>query len=189
MVVSHRESSISSNIRAIIEQLNLNPVERRRLIDKTRQNGNTRCKSFPDGIVVESQAPKISIGVYGCKDRSAEYEIPSPIGKTVIAARKIEIERSRPKAETRQRLSTQKEAHIVCQVKKEAPAVPVKRESRVERANEVKTDGIDGDRIRLLDYSLPRSRDNRYLLPPMIYSKFNIQVEIYFLIYLIRMMK
>ncbi|XP_011880040.1 PREDICTED: WEB family protein At5g16730, chloroplastic-like isoform X7 [Vollenhovia emeryi] len=139
MVVSHRESSISSNIRAIIEQLNLNPVERRRLIDKTRQGGNERCKSFPAGIVVESQAPKISIGVYGCKDRSAEYEIPSPIGKTVIAARKIEIERSRSKAETRQRLSTQKrEANTACQVKKEAPAPPVKRESRAEHANEGK---------------------------------------------------
>ncbi|XP_071641471.1 uncharacterized protein [Temnothorax longispinosus] len=140
MVVSHRESSISSNIRAIIEQLNLNPVERRRLIDKTRhQGGNERCKSFPDGIVVESQAPKISIGVYGCKDRSAEYEIPSPISKTVIAARKIEIERSRSKAETRQRLSTQKkDAHSACQVKKEAPAAPVKRESRAEHANEGK---------------------------------------------------
>lgn len=140
MVVSHRESSISSNIRAIIEQLNLNPVERRRLIDKTRQGGNVRCKSFPEGIVVESQAPKISIGVYGCKDRSAEYEIPNPIGKTVIAARKIEIERSRSKAETRQRLSSQKkEAHTVCQVKKEAPTVPVKKESRAEHVNEVKT--------------------------------------------------
>lgn len=139
MVVSHRESSISSNIRAIIEQLNLNPVERRRLIDKTRQSGNARCKSFPDGIVVESQAPKISIGVYGCKDRSAEYEIPSPISKTAITARKIEIERSRSKAESRQRFSTQKkEAHIACQVKREAPAVPVKRESRAEHANEVK---------------------------------------------------
>lgn len=34
MVVSRREGSISSNIRAIIEQLNLNPVERRRLIDR-----------------------------------------------------------------------------------------------------------------------------------------------------------
>lgn len=139
MVVSHRESSISSNIRAIIEQLNLNPVERRRLIDKTRQSDNQRCKNFPDGIVVESQAPKISIGVYGCKNRSAEYDIPSPIGKTVIAARKIEIERSRSKAETRQRFSTQKkEAHTAYQVKKEAPATPVKRESRAEHANEVK---------------------------------------------------
>lgn len=139
MVVSHRESSISSNIRAIIEQLNLNPVERRRLIDRTRQGGNARCRSFPDGIVVESQAPKISIGVYGCKDRVDEYEIPSPIGKTAIAARKIEIERPRSKAETRQRVAPQKkEAHATCQVKKEAPAAPVKRESRAERTNEVK---------------------------------------------------
>ncbi|XP_012532316.2 uncharacterized protein LOC105834408 isoform X5 [Monomorium pharaonis] len=142
MVVSHRESSISSNIRAIIEQLNLNPVERRRLIDKTRQGGNpARCKSFPDGIVVESQAPKISIGVYGCKDRDADYEIPSPIGKTAIAARKIEIERPRSKtAETRQRFSThKKEAHIACQVKRDASAAaPVRRDSRAEHANEGK---------------------------------------------------
>lgn len=149
MVVSHRESSISSNIRAIIEQLNLNPVERRQLIDKTRQGSNARCKSFPDGIVVESQAPKISIGVYGCKDRNTEYEIPTPISKTAIAVRKIEIERSRSKAETRQRLPPQKKEapHIVCQMKKEVPAVPVKkeapatsvkRESRMEHTNEVK---------------------------------------------------
>ncbi|XP_011637330.1 nucleolar and coiled-body phosphoprotein 1-like isoform X7 [Pogonomyrmex barbatus] len=138
MVVSHRESSISSNIRAIIEQLNLNPVERRRLIDKTRQGSNARCKSFPDGIV-EPQAPKITIGVYGCKDRSTEFEIPSPISK-IAASRKIEIERSRSKAETRQRLSTQKRETITaCQErKKEAPATPVKRESRVEHANEGK---------------------------------------------------
>lgn len=161
MVVSHRESSISSNIRAIIEQLNLNPVERRRLIDRTRQGGNARCRSFPDGIV-ESQAPKISIGVYGCKDRVDEYEIPSPIGKTAIAARKIEIERPRSKAETRQRAPTQKkETHAACQVKKEAPAAPVKRESRAERANEVKPDDIDRDRAigyLLTGRSLPRPR-------------------------------
>ncbi|KAL0099943.1 hypothetical protein PUN28_019992 [Cardiocondyla obscurior] len=140
MVVSHREPSISSNIRAIIEQLNLNPVERRRLIDKTKQNsGNVRCRSFPDGIMVESQAPKISIGVYGCKDRNAEYEIPSPISKTVIAARKIEIERSRSKADARQRLPAQrKEMYVACEVKKEPPATPIKRESRMEHANEVK---------------------------------------------------
>lgn len=166
MVVSHRESNISSNIRAIIEQLNLNPVERRRLIDKTRQSSNARCKSFPEGIV-ESQAPKISIGVYGCKDRDADYEIPSPISKTAIAARKIEIERSRSKAETRQRFSTQKkEVHIACQERKEAPAVPVKRESRTEHANEVnrryrsRSCGED----LLTGCSLPRPRNHYHLL-------------------------
>jgi len=176
MVVSHRESSISSNIRAIIEQLNLNPVERRRLIDKTRQDGNARCKSFPDGIVVESQAPKISIGVYGCKDRSTEYEIPSPIGKTAIAVRKIEIERSRSKAETRQRHSTQKkEAHIACQVKREAPVVPVKTESRAERANEVKRRyrSRSCDKICLLGIRC-LGRGNYHLLLIVIYFKFNI---------------
>lgn len=134
MVVSHREPNISSNIRAIIEQLNLNPVERRRLIDKTRQESNARCKSFPDDIVtVESQAPKISIGVYGCKDRSRMSDRP-------ITMRKIEIERSRSKVDTRQRLPPQKkEASLVCQVKIEAPSTQVEREVRMERVttNEV----------------------------------------------------
>lgn len=94
MVVSHREVSISSNIRAIIEQLNLNPVERRRLIDRTKQD-NARCKSFP-GV---QPTAKISIGVYGCKEK-VDYEIPEPIkrvckfedrfrAKTEIGARKI----------------------------------------------------------------------------------------------------
>lgn len=137
MVVSHREPNISSNIRAIIEQLNLNPVERRRLIDKTRQEGNARCKSFPDDIVtVESQAPKISIGVYGCKDRSTEFRVPD----RSITVRKIEIERSRSKVDTRQRLPTQKkEAPLVCQVKIKAPSTQVEREVRMERVttNEV----------------------------------------------------
>lgn len=113
MVVSHRESSISSNIRAIIEQLNLNPVERRRLIDKTRQE-TTRCKSYPDGIVVAESPPKITIGVYGCKDRN-EFALPGPIKP----ARKID-ERSRSKAETRQRFPAQ-----------------LKKETRAEHANEV----------------------------------------------------
>lgn len=124
MVVSHRESSISSNIRAIIEQLNLNPVERRRLIDKTRQ-GSARCKSYPDGIVVAESPPKITIGVYGCKDRN-EFAIPGPI-KPV---RKFD-ERSRSKAETRQRFPAQ-----------------LKRETRAEqRANEVNRHAT-GDRER-----------------------------------------
>ncbi|XP_012217961.1 uro-adherence factor A-like isoform X4 [Linepithema humile] len=157
MVVSHRESSISSNIRAIIEQLNLNPVERRRLIDKSRQDGKPRCKSYPDGLV-ESQAPKITIGVYGCKDRATDFEIPSPIGKP-LATRKIEIERSRSRAEARQRHSVQKiealstcqakkETLSVCQVKIEAPSTQVKieapftlrvkKETRAEYANEGK---------------------------------------------------
>ncbi|XP_029155848.1 uncharacterized protein LOC114928727 isoform X4 [Nylanderia fulva] len=130
MVMSHREPNISSNIRAIIEQLNLNPVERRRLINKTRQEGNARCKSFPDGIMMESQAPKISIGVYGCKDRSAEFRIPDH----PIAMRKIEIERSRSKLDTRQRILTQKKEALppACQIKIEAPSSQVKREVRMD---------------------------------------------------------
>lgn len=128
--MSHREPSISSNIRAIIEQLNLNPVERRRLINKTRQESNARCRSFPDGIVVDSQAPKISIGVYGCNDRSTEFRIPD----RPIAMRKIEIERSRSKTmDTRQRLLP------ACQMKIETPSAQAKREVRMDRTitNEV----------------------------------------------------
>lgn len=61
MVVSHRETTISSNIRAIIEQLNLNPVERRRLIDRTRENARITAVDPPT---------KIKIGVYGCNERN-----------------------------------------------------------------------------------------------------------------------
>ena len=61
MVVSHRETTISSNIRAIIEQLNLNPVERRRLIDRNRENAR---------ISAVDSSTKITIGVYGCNERN-----------------------------------------------------------------------------------------------------------------------
>ncbi|KAG7198191.1 hypothetical protein KM043_005604 [Ampulex compressa] len=98
MVVSHRETSISSNIRAIIEQLNLNPVETRRLIDRTKQE-SARCKSF-QGV---QSAPKISIGVYGCKD---EYKSP------VRAVCKIE-DRPRSRPETRQIIQNKKESILV----------------------------------------------------------------------------
>lgn len=142
MVVSHREPSISSNIRAIIEQLNLNPVERRRLIDRTREESKARCKSYPDGIPgfpVDSQSPRISIGVYGCADRSTGFEIPSPINVSKpVTMRKIEIERTRSKADARQRLPAQKkEASVTCQVTKETPPTQMKREPRQERAKEV----------------------------------------------------
>ncbi|CAK9825843.1 hypothetical protein ANTRET_LOCUS3780 [Anthophora retusa] len=105
MVVSHREGSISSNIRAIIEQLNLNPVERRRLIDRTKQE-DSRCKSF-QGV---QPTAKISIGVYGCKEK-VEYEIPGPIRRVC----KFE-DRPRPKQETGQ-------VKILATIKKEAVAV------------------------------------------------------------------
>ncbi|XP_063987713.1 uncharacterized protein LOC135167919 isoform X4 [Diachasmimorpha longicaudata] len=65
MVVSHRETSISSNIRAIIEQLNLNPVERRRLIDRNCDNGRIRPVSSP---------AKITIGVYGSRDKNIDVK-------------------------------------------------------------------------------------------------------------------
>ncbi|XP_074110628.1 uncharacterized protein LOC141534897 isoform X4 [Cotesia typhae] len=61
MVVS-RETSISTNIRVIIEQLNLNPVERRRLIDRTRETVRIRPVSSPANI---------TIGVYGCNDKTS----------------------------------------------------------------------------------------------------------------------
>ncbi|KAF7379159.1 hypothetical protein HZH68_017004 [Vespula germanica] len=75
MVVSHRESNISSNIRAIIEQLNLNPVEGRRLIDRTKEDNTVRCKNYQG---IQSSVPKITIGVYGCKER-IDYELPGSI--------------------------------------------------------------------------------------------------------------
>ncbi|XP_031774442.1 uncharacterized protein LOC100872435 isoform X3 [Apis florea] len=85
MVVSRREGSISSNIRAIIEQLNLNPVERRRLIDRTKQDaGAPRCME---------PAARISIGVYGCKERPVGYEMPV----------RRAPDRPRPRQETGQR--------------------------------------------------------------------------------------
>ncbi|XP_014208516.1 uncharacterized protein LOC106639420 [Copidosoma floridanum] len=76
MVVSHRESSISSNIRAIIEQLNLDPLERRRLIE-SRPDDVDRCKQQLQQQrqeqrthqlrqkQVESSGPRVTIGVYG----------------------------------------------------------------------------------------------------------------------------
>lgn len=113
MVVSHRESSISSNIRAIIEQLNLSPVERiERLIDRTKQE-NTRCKSYPD---VVGSPPKISIGVYDCKSRNGDFEMPSPMKP----GRKIE-ERSLQTEVVRPRFPTQGK----------------KEQLRMEHANEV----------------------------------------------------
>lgn len=70
MVVSHRESTISSNIRAIIEQLNLNPVERRRLIE-ARGPEHQRCGIKQRQLQqVESmhqaqERTRVTIGVYG----------------------------------------------------------------------------------------------------------------------------
>ncbi|XP_051161580.1 dentin sialophosphoprotein-like isoform X2 [Leptopilina boulardi] len=95
MVVSHRESNISTNIRAIIEQLNLNPVERRRLINRNEENR----KSSP---------PKISIGVYGSKEPA--YEIYSEVKKNGI-----EIQ-TRSRAENRQRLPTISRRKSDCEV-------------------------------------------------------------------------
>lgn len=89
MVVSRREGSISSNIRAIIEQLNLNPVERRRLIDRTKQDaGAPRCMGM-------EPAARISIGVYGCKERGGG-------GYEMMAVRRAP-DRPRPRQETGQR--------------------------------------------------------------------------------------
>lgn len=46
MVVSHRQVSISSNIRAIIEQLNLNPVERLHLVNEKQQRVRVQSSKF-----------------------------------------------------------------------------------------------------------------------------------------------
>lgn len=98
MVVSRREGSISSNIRAIIEQLNLNPVERRRLIDRTKQDGARCVVGYHQGV---QPAAKISIGVYGCKEKVG-YEIPGggPIRRAVC---RLGPDRSRPRQEAGQR--------------------------------------------------------------------------------------
>ncbi|KAK2581944.1 hypothetical protein KPH14_002392 [Odynerus spinipes] len=120
MVVSHRESSISSNIRAIIEQLNLNPVERRRLIDRTKDE-TVRCKSFQG---VQPSVPKITIGVYGCKDK-LDYEIPGAIRSSCKIEDSI---RSRVKlAEARQRQIAVVPQRVVS-IKKE----PIRTGRRIE---------------------------------------------------------
>lgn len=62
------ESPISSNIRAIIEQLQLNPVERRRLIDRAEENTFLRKKLQNGAEESSSASARVSIGVYGCKD-------------------------------------------------------------------------------------------------------------------------
>ncbi|XP_020291993.1 uncharacterized protein LOC109858794 isoform X2 [Pseudomyrmex gracilis] len=138
MVVSHREPSISTNIRAIIEQLNLSPVKRRQLIDKKNRKDNARCKSFPDGIM-DSQT-KISIGIYGCKERNGEFEISKPICKSTMR----KIERARPETEARRKFSTEnkkvtflpkKEAIRTDQIKKEASFVQTKKETQTEYAS------------------------------------------------------
>lgn len=110
MVVSRREGSISSNIRAIIEQLNLNPVERRRLIDRTKQDGARCVVGYHQGV---QPAAKISIGVYGCKEKVG-YEIPGggPIRRAVC---RLGPDRSRPRQEAGQR-------KILAPIKKEGAA-------------------------------------------------------------------
>ncbi|OAD57604.1 hypothetical protein WN48_01578 [Eufriesea mexicana] len=141
MVVSHREGSISSNIRAIIEQLNLNPVERRRLIDRTKQD-NARCKGFQD----VQPAAKISIGVYGCKEK-VEYEIPGPIRRVC----KFE-DRSRPKQETGQR-------KIIGSIKKEVAAL--EDDDAVEDKVEDKGFGPIRSACRMEDRARPKPESRR----------------------------
>ncbi|XP_076619368.1 uncharacterized protein LOC143340872 isoform X4 [Colletes latitarsis] len=138
MVVSHREGSISSNIRAIIEQLNLNPVERRRLIDRTKQD-TTRCKSFPS---VQTTA-KISIGVYGCKEQ-VEYKIPAPIRRMY----KLE-DRSKPKPETGQKIAIRREA---------------KDDAIEDKASVDKTFGSIRSARKMEDRSRPKPENRRMIL-------------------------
>ncbi|XP_076235959.1 uncharacterized protein LOC143180248 isoform X6 [Calliopsis andreniformis] len=187
MVVSHREGSISSNIRAIIEQLNLNPVERRRLIDRTKQD-NTRCKSFA-GV---QPAAKISIGVYGCKEK-VEYEIPGPIrrvckledcsrskpdtGQKIIAVRREDnlIEnktedkamgsiRSPRKTEDRPR-SKPESKRMIPQAKKEQQ--PVRVEDTIEDKVEDESTGSVRPSCKIEDR--PRSKpEARQRIPPIV---------------------
>ncbi|XP_044002757.1 uncharacterized protein DDB_G0288805-like isoform X7 [Aphidius gifuensis] len=65
-MVMSRDTTISTNIRAIIEQLNFNPVERRRrLIDRNNETTKIRPVSLP---------AKITIGVYGCRDNNVDLK-------------------------------------------------------------------------------------------------------------------
>lgn len=65
-MVMSRDTTISTNIRAIIEQLNFNPVERRRrLIDRNKESTKIRPVSLP---------AKITIGVYGCRDNTVDLK-------------------------------------------------------------------------------------------------------------------
>lgn len=92
---------------------------------------------------MESQA-KFSIGIYGCKKRSSEFEISSPISKSTL--RKIEIERVRPETQARQIFFTEnkkvtfllkKEAICMDQIKKKAFFNQMKKETQTEYASEV----------------------------------------------------
>lgn len=94
MVVSHRESTISSNIRAIIEQLNLNPVERRRLIEsranevdriKFKQHRRDDDHQREIGNNNVTSKPIVTIGVYGLK-RNTSNENDKKI--TIINAKR-----------------------------------------------------------------------------------------------------
>lgn len=102
MMVVSRETTISSNIRAIIEQLNLNPVERRRLID---YRGQESVKSLPvPAVVVAQPRPRVTIGVYGCKqpisyqicDRTTKRDPPTKCSIKITVKQK-------PSSESRQR--------------------------------------------------------------------------------------
>lgn len=62
MIVSNGETNISTNIRAIIEQLNLNPVTGRRRRRYT--HNDTNCPSTCQKTV--NTTANITFGVYGC---------------------------------------------------------------------------------------------------------------------------
>ncbi|XP_061927595.1 otolith matrix protein OMM-64 isoform X12 [Apis cerana] len=147
MVVSRREGSISSNIRAIIEQLNLNPVERRRLIDRTKQDGARCVVGYHQGV---QPAAKISIGVYGCKEKVG-YEIPGggPIRRAVC---RLGPDRSRPRQEAGQR-------KILAPIKKDGAA---REDAAVE---EDKGSARCSTRIEDRQRSKPETRQR---IPPLI---------------------
>lgn len=83
MIVSHQEtSSISSNIRAIIEQLNLNAVENNR-----RKTLGTKENMMP----LSARAPNVSIGVYGWKSSDYQYCSEGKTFSPTVVGRRIEV--------------------------------------------------------------------------------------------------
>lgn len=163
MVVSRREGSISSNIRAIIEQLNLNPVERRRLIDRTKQDGARCVVGYHQGV---QPAAKISIGVYGCKEKVG-YEIPGggPIRRAVC---RLGPDRSRPRQEAGQR-------KILAPIKKEGAA----REDAAVEEEKAEDNGFGSIRSmrKIEDRPRPRPESGRTATIPQANRERSVRAE------------
>ncbi|XP_061927579.1 otolith matrix protein OMM-64 isoform X8 [Apis cerana] len=163
MVVSRREGSISSNIRAIIEQLNLNPVERRRLIDRTKQDGARCVVGYHQGV---QPAAKISIGVYGCKEKVG-YEIPGggPIRRAVC---RLGPDRSRPRQEAGQR-------KILAPIKKDGAA----REDAAVEEEKAEDNGFGSIRSmsKIEDRPRPKPENGRTATIPQASRERSVRAE------------